>query len=82
MEAWTEGKFTQFCCCEIGAVPSVPGFTPSVPGFTRVGLKPPTASNCAAGSLYSCTNGSNCNITGEPDTLWECIGGSTWTAIK
>ena len=46
-----------------------------------VGQKQASGS-CAAGTLYSCTNGSYCNVTGELYTLWECIGGSAWTAIK
>jgi hypothetical protein len=46
-----------------------------------VGSNPPPASSCAAGSLYSCTNSSYCNISTEIYTLWGCIG-TGWSHIK
>ncbi len=45
-----------------------------------VGTSPPSGS-CATGSLYSCTNSANCNITSEHYTLWGCIG-SGWNPIQ
>jgi len=38
--------------------------------------------NCAAGSLYSCTDAHNCNTLSLPYTLWECTGGSAWKHIQ
>lgn len=43
-----------------------------------VGSSPPSGGTCAAGSLYSCTNGSNCML----DTLYGCEGSSGWKGIK
>jgi hypothetical protein len=45
-----------------------------------VGSNPPRALTdpCAAGSLYSCTNHSNCSTT----TLWGCLGVTGWKGIK
>lgn len=45
-----------------------------------ISAAPPSALTdpCAAGSLYSCTNGSSC----PSSTLWGCNGSSGWKAIK
>jgi len=45
-----------------------------------VGSSPPSGSSCPAGSLYSCTNISNCTI----DTLYGCEGEGKggWIGIK
>jgi hypothetical protein len=45
-----------------------------------VGSSPPLQTqsvSCAPGSLYSCTNATNCPST----TLWGCVG-TIWTTIK
>jgi hypothetical protein len=60
-----------------------PNGNPTVRAATwLVGSKPPTTGACAAGSLYSCTDGSNCNTTGELYTLWGCQGSGGWKGIR